>query len=709
MITSKEKAAVKLSPTHKDFYQIWNELLETAGKLSERWDPSSSTNESDPGIVLLKVLAAVSDKLNYNIDKNILEAFMPSASQRESMAKLCEMMGYNMKYYRAATTRVSITYKGEAFNEKAELYQIPIDIFTNVKSGDGAINYVITEPASITRTRLGVEVSAIAGELVTCTTNDANNLIYLDSLDDNYRYYLPETQIAENGLFILNAITNSEGQYAGEIKAVENFWERVENLNTVPLGSKVFKFGFDSARAIPYVQFPEDINTIIGDGLVINYIRSRGVSENISARTLSKLEKPFSWSASSSGENLLSTLSVDDFRVTNYSAAVNGNNPETLEQAYNNFKRVVGTFDTLVTCRDYMNKIYSLTEQDLDIYSNSTAPVVSNINVADVRTDINNAVTVCTFNEKGINYIETVKQLSYSVIKYTQVKKYTDDQGKEHSESNDYYYEVPSKYISKATVIDPGSDESREADITNTALDPNDAQMVLKHSTGAPEVPKNTEITVLSGFTHKLDTMDYSELKVYPQVPRIKVDTAEDFKKTFEVDPRLVDTLFNSSSQLLENCKTLTYKISGPQVGDITSINLKIKLSANIVTTRKVTSAEETEIRKNVQTALFNRFNAREVDFSAEILYEDVLKCIEEADARIKVVALNDFEWTPYVQVQEELTQPGEVKTGSDFKALTAEAGRDYLKELVARNVVAGRVSLYEYDLDFAADFTETK
>lgn len=293
MITSKEKAAVKLSPTHKDFYQIWNELLETAGKLSERWDPSS-TNESDPGIVLLKVLAAVSDKLNYNIDKNILEAFMPSASQRESMAKLCEMMGYNMKYYRAATTRVSINYKGEAFNEKSELYQIPIDIFTNVKSGDGAINYVLTEPASITRTRLGVEVNAIAGELVTCTTNDANNLIYLDSLDDNYRYYLPETQIAENGIFILNAITNSEGDYAGEIKAVENFWERVENLNTVPLGSKVFKFGFDSARAIPYVQFPEDINTIIGDGLVINYIRSRGVSENISARTLSKMEKPYS-------------------------------------------------------------------------------------------------------------------------------------------------------------------------------------------------------------------------------------------------------------------------------------------------------------------------------------------------------------------------------------------------------------------------------
>jgi hypothetical protein len=36
MITNKEITAVKLSPTKKDFYQIWNELLEVAGNISER-------------------------------------------------------------------------------------------------------------------------------------------------------------------------------------------------------------------------------------------------------------------------------------------------------------------------------------------------------------------------------------------------------------------------------------------------------------------------------------------------------------------------------------------------------------------------------------------------------------------------------------------------------------------------------------------------
>jgi hypothetical protein len=36
MITNSELNAVELSPTKKDFYQIWNELLSLAGKISER-------------------------------------------------------------------------------------------------------------------------------------------------------------------------------------------------------------------------------------------------------------------------------------------------------------------------------------------------------------------------------------------------------------------------------------------------------------------------------------------------------------------------------------------------------------------------------------------------------------------------------------------------------------------------------------------------
>ena len=132
MINEKELNLTQISPTKRDFYQIWTELLDVSKKLSERWDPTS-TNETDPGIVLLKVLTACTDKLNYNIDKSVLELFMPSVTQEDSMRKLCDLLGYNMKYYQSATTDVTISYKGNLLNDDSKIYNFELPSFTKRK------------------------------------------------------------------------------------------------------------------------------------------------------------------------------------------------------------------------------------------------------------------------------------------------------------------------------------------------------------------------------------------------------------------------------------------------------------------------------------------------------------------------------------------------------------------------------------------------
>lgn len=286
MITNQEINAVKLSATKKDFYQIWNELLDTAGKLSERWDPAS-TNESDPGIVLLKVLTAVADKLNYSIDTNILEAFMPTAAQEESMRKLTEMLGYSMKYYRSATTDVTISYTKTESDPLKDL--VRIDRFTNIKDTDDTINYVTLKAIDLSNDNATKSVPCIEGELVTCET-DNDNIISISLLDDNNRYYLPETQVAENGIFITNVNDNLNSPQEGDE------WEKVDNLNAKGLGEdgKYYKFGFDSKEGLPYIQFPDNISSLIEDGLRIKYIRTHGSSGNVSVRTLSKMETPSS-------------------------------------------------------------------------------------------------------------------------------------------------------------------------------------------------------------------------------------------------------------------------------------------------------------------------------------------------------------------------------------------------------------------------------
>ena len=221
MLTKNEITSLSLSPTKKDFVQIWNELLEVAGKLSERWDPTS-TNESDPGIVILKALTGIADKLNYNIDKNTLEAFMPTAAQEDSMRKLCEMLGYNIKYYQSAKTDVTIRYYNpDPSEDEAAIMSgdgVLIPKFTVITNSDQDINYFTVNPEAyyISAKNPTRTITCMEGQVVKCESANDNNVITANQISENNRFYLPETQIAENGIFIYGipaGIQNNNNYY----------------------------------------------------------------------------------------------------------------------------------------------------------------------------------------------------------------------------------------------------------------------------------------------------------------------------------------------------------------------------------------------------------------------------------------------------------------------------------------------------------------
>ena len=115
-----------------------------------------------------------------------------------------------MRYYESATTDVKISYN----TSKAEIpvgERIIIDRFTNIKDSEDSINYVTLNERSISGDQTSVVVPCIEGELVVCETDD-NNVISINLLDSNHRYYLPETQIAENGIFVSNIDDSHESE-----------------------------------------------------------------------------------------------------------------------------------------------------------------------------------------------------------------------------------------------------------------------------------------------------------------------------------------------------------------------------------------------------------------------------------------------------------------------------------------------------------------
>ena len=214
-----------MSYTNKDFNDIYSELLTYASKLSHKWDPTSS-DESDPGVVLLKLAALIGDKNNYNIDKNILELMPVSVTQLPNARQIFDQCGYNMKYYRSAEGCLTINLKkalqdSSTSTDDNKSYYIPP--FTMFSDADNEIVYSSIDTGDscqlISNQISEITINVIQG-IPTKYSVDDSDVITLQHLDPYNRIYLNDTDVAENGIFITNV-----GQDNYDV------WKRVEVLD----------------------------------------------------------------------------------------------------------------------------------------------------------------------------------------------------------------------------------------------------------------------------------------------------------------------------------------------------------------------------------------------------------------------------------------------------------------------------------------------
>ena len=608
MINENEIQISNKSYINKDFASIYPELLDLAKKMSRRWDPETS-NESDPGIVLLKLLGFVGDKLNYNVDKNVLECFMPSCTQESSMRKLCDMLGYEMGYYIAPEAQVTFSYSGD--EEKwPEGVTFPA-LSTSVSDDGESVFYVLTEGLSmpVKGDREPRSAPAIQGTVSTLSAGDSQT-IGLENLDDNNRVYFPVTGVAQNGVFVSNVNTDGTVPTSG-------FWRRSVNLNVEQVGSKVFKFGYDSSRGLPYIEFPDDIASLIGDGLLIRYVVTNGVSGAVSAGMLTRLSSP---KEAKVGEKTYSFVTDPDeassdspvnLVVNNPSASTPGANPETIDEAYNSFKRRIGTFDTLVTCRDYANAIYNM--------ELSGQPVVSNVQVSDRRDDINRSWRVVTLTPNGQATVN-------------------------------------------ANIENPSFGED------GNALDANTLCLYLFQ----PYV-SNTE----AGFAASFRSQGTTPRQEIVQEVESSATASHDYAG------------YGKSSIVRGN--------------DIAAVKNYMTLEAKLTTTYKVNAAEAADIETNVKRALVRDYNMRKVDWGYEIPYESLLKTIQGADKRISSVSLAEPELTTRIAYVDP--QTAEVP----FMSVSPDnPGSSPYVAIMSKNILSGRIPLFDYDDSFEFDFGQS-
>nr|DAG27812.1 MAG TPA: Baseplate wedge protein [Caudoviricetes sp.] len=512
-----------ISYTNKDFRDIYPELLDLVKKLTYKWDPSIS-NESDPGVILLKLNAIIADKNNYNIDKNVLEVFPETLTQEVSARTMYHQLSYEMPWYRSATTEITLKWVGRDLTAGE---QVHIPMYTMVCDSDSKFIYTLVNDVYFTPDSLTTMANAIQGIVTTVEVN-GESTISLVNLDHNNRLYLDDYSVAENGIFITNV-----GEY--------NPWTRVNNLAVQTRGNTYYEFGVDGRTNNCYIEFPDDIESLIKDGLNIKYMLSDGREGNVSAKMLTSFYEETSIKV---GTDTI-TLNSDSVVLYNSSATKNGDDPQEISEAYKSYKKYAGTFETLVTLRDYIDAIY-------------TQGLVSNVVVSDRNNDL---------------------QCSYSIV--------TDKAG------------------------------------------------------------AGTHTTVVTKNENNEPNMLAFDLKLYLLQNGGDIGTLDDYEATFNMIPSQSSTT-QSVKLTLQQTKCITHDFKDIEKGSPCLFRIAYPLRIKIVPQYKLTDMQQDSVKVNIISALLSSLNSHEVEFGQEPSYDVIYDTITNADERIKLVILDDFNYTTY-------------------------------------------------------------
>lgn len=637
MNNSQDPKFSKFSYVNKDFASIYPDLLDLASTLTDKWHPANS-NESDPGVVLLKEGAFMADHINYNTDKNILEAFLPTATQESSVRDLVQRGGYLPNYYISGKGKVNFTYTFEDEN-KSLINKIIPSLTLNITNKEGSVSYVQIEPLKIDESGHGY-CNFIEGFVEDFEINGSKT-ITLENIDDDLRLYLPTNNIAQNGILIRNADINPDVDWSTETE----LWQREVFLNVLPQYTKAYRVEYDSEKDKVYIEFPSDLSAIIGSGLNIKYIVSTGLKGNIPANHLTVISSP---TMVKFGEI---DYSMSNFTLYNPGAIENGKDPETIKEMYHNFKETVGTFNTLVTCRDYSNAIKSMVNDNND-------RIVSNAVVTDCTNDYSNTVNIVTYDEYG-KYIKPA--LKRDLVKL--------------------FDQLQSEYPYNEDSISVNLDRSRFAQFL---------ALIQKY-----EGMENNDLKLcalqpyVSGKYKWDDPASLMESTYDPILPEYTLDSERDGITTL-----------NGIKNTLKDYKCISTSFKSKTDGEVYYFKVKTPLHIQVTTYDKITSKSEFEsIQQSIYKTITEKYNSGMIEFGDSLNLDEVYQAILNADERIKNI---------YITQEDDETETEVVKFGLNNgtpeikeEVLDTINGKELIIELLAKNVLSGRLCLFNFINDF--------
>lgn len=341
--------ASELSYTNREYKSIFEDLYNTIPELTNKW---YTTEETDPGIVLLKLVSMFGDMLSYNLDQKVLEMFPATVQERFNAEQVFGLTGYKMPWFRSAKCKVTIS------NLIDTDLTIPkfVELSTTTYSGYEAISYVLINNDN--KTIPGTdseEFEAIEGTLVAPAENINLYLSGLNDWHDAYGYNVYSSEITDDMYYIPNY--NIDQDHIWLVDSEGNEWELVEDIDLENTNPYCFEFRTDASG--PRIRLKSGWNSNGNINFKLFYILSNGELGKISTDQVSSIETTLYTIVQT--DNLDGTTKytevADDSYSLNNEASTNGYYPEMPNDARVNYKNYRNTVSTLITLDDFTHAI----------------------------------------------------------------------------------------------------------------------------------------------------------------------------------------------------------------------------------------------------------------------------------------------------------------------------------------------------------------
>ena len=309
--------------TSRDYAAIRADLINNIPYFAPQW---LSRDSSDLGIVLLELYAYMGDIMSFYIDRAANEAYLNTATQRESVLSIANMLGYSVG--QGSPSGVDLTFTNN-HPTKSILVQPGLQVSTGTIM-NSAVVPVVFETVNTTDVTIAPSSTAIISALEgTSVSNEVLTAAFNGLPSQSFR-------LAE-----ANAHVGSIEIYVGS-----TLYTRVDNLIDYPGTSAVYSTSTD-AQGNTYIIFGDNVGGRIPQlnaEITASYRVISGTKGNVLANTINYVLSSYSFSDTTDGSGL---------SVTNAAAAAGGADPESTYSIRVNAPRSIKSINRAVTLADY--------------------------------------------------------------------------------------------------------------------------------------------------------------------------------------------------------------------------------------------------------------------------------------------------------------------------------------------------------------------